>query len=99
MTAKLRTIFGVAIFALLAVVAMPAFAQSAYDTGYNSGYYGTGNQPQSQTSDYGRGYEDGAYDSDGDDAAARQRSIDFENQLTQEQQRDSNPSLVEQQQP
>jgi TPR repeat protein len=63
---------------------LPAFAEEAYNAGYNAGYYG-GAQPQSEGSRYGAGYEDGIYDAEQDDAAARKRSEDFEDALSKNQ--------------
>jgi predicted NUDIX family NTP pyrophosphohydrolase len=53
----------------------PVLADS-YSSGYDAGYY-TGFVASDATS-YGRGVNDGAYDADEDDAAARQRSEEFE---------------------
>lgn len=80
-----------AIIAALILISSPAYADDDYNSGYNSGYY-TGSLIDNPSSNYGRGVEDGAYDSDQDDAEARQRSIEFENSLAQQDQSSNNNS-------
>lgn len=72
---------------LALIIATPAFAEDGYEAAYNSGYYGTTVAPP-LTTQYGRGYDDGAYDANQDDQQARQRSEDFEAALAHEEERD-----------